>query len=376
MLSLDSLAVPTLLLHEDRARANIRRMAQKCAQAGVAFRPHFKTHQSAQVGEWFRDEGVSAITVSSLRMAEYFAGAREGAAVWGDITVAFPLNVREMERVRSLAGRVRLGLLVDSPAAIHALGRGVGAPVDVWLEVDTGYQRSGLDSGAVGAFAALLDDGSRYPHLRVRGLLTHTGHSYAAGTDFAALHAQTASTLRGLRDLLVERGSGPLEISVGDTPIASTVDDFGPVDELRPGNFIFYDWMQHSIGVCREEEIAVAVACPVVAVYPQRCEVVIYGGAVHLSKDFLRRADGALDFGHVAPLALDGWGAAIPDTYLRSLSQEHGIVHATPAAFERHLSQLAVGDLIAVLPIHSCLTADLLKEYLTLDGRRLGMMTL
>ncbi len=400
MLPLDALTVPTLLLDEARARANIRRMAQKAAHARARLRPHFKTHQSAAVGAWFRDEGIRAITVSSLRMARYFAAVQTDAAAredgepgWDDITVAFPLNLRELPLADDLAARVRLGLLVESVAAIEALGAGLSAPVDIWLEVDTGYHRSGVDltnggpanggpahdepgAHAFAALAALCAAAERHPHLRLRGLLTHSGHSYApaAPAARAALHRATLALLERARAALHAAGFGPLELSVGDTPTAAAVDDLGPVDELRPGNFVFYDWMQHAFGVCREEEIAVAVACPVVAKYPARNEVVLYGGAVHLSKEFLRRADGTLEYGRIAPLAAEGWGPALPGVHLRSLSQEHGIVAATPAAYAEHLAPLALGDLVAVLPVHSCLTADLLKEYCTLDGRRLEMM--
>jgi D-serine deaminase-like pyridoxal phosphate-dependent protein len=63
----------------------------------LAFRPHFKTHQSLELGNWFKDYGVTQITVSSLEMAEYFA------TQWNDITVAFPVNVLEINRINSLA---------------------------------------------------------------------------------------------------------------------------------------------------------------------------------------------------------------------------------------------------------------------------------
>lgn len=64
---------PTLLLDKDKAIRNIEKMAGKARKSGVRFRPHCKTHHSAGVGEWFRDFGVDAITVSSLDMAACFA---------------------------------------------------------------------------------------------------------------------------------------------------------------------------------------------------------------------------------------------------------------------------------------------------------------
>ncbi len=94
---------PTLLVDEALCRRNIARMAEKARIAGVRFRPHFKTHQSAAIGEWFREAGVTAITVSSVSMARYFSGAG-----WSDITIAFPVNLREMEEINRLAGEIHL----------------------------------------------------------------------------------------------------------------------------------------------------------------------------------------------------------------------------------------------------------------------------
>ena len=60
---------PTMVLNEEVCKSNIARMAAKAKAANVVFRPHFKTHQSREIGEWFRASGVDKITVSSLNMA-------------------------------------------------------------------------------------------------------------------------------------------------------------------------------------------------------------------------------------------------------------------------------------------------------------------
>ena len=91
---------PTLFLDSERVLRNIARMSARAAAAGVLLRPHFKTHQSVAVGDWFRDYGVTGITASSVSMAEYFA-----AADWRDITIALPVNPREIARIGELAGR-------------------------------------------------------------------------------------------------------------------------------------------------------------------------------------------------------------------------------------------------------------------------------
>src|SRR4030042_2672023 len=94
---------PTFLLDKQRVLKNIEKMAGKAKASGARFRPHFKTHQSAEVGNWFRDFGVTAITVSSLDMASYFA--KHG---WSDITVAFIVNTLEIDIINDLAGRIKL----------------------------------------------------------------------------------------------------------------------------------------------------------------------------------------------------------------------------------------------------------------------------
>ncbi len=100
---------PTFIVDELRTRKNIRKMALKAKSNHVVFRPHFKTHQSAEIGEWFREEGIDRITVSSVTMAEYFAEAG-----WNDMLIAFPVNILEIESINKLAEKISLSLTIES----------------------------------------------------------------------------------------------------------------------------------------------------------------------------------------------------------------------------------------------------------------------
>jgi D-serine deaminase-like pyridoxal phosphate-dependent protein len=362
----DRIDQPMLLLNEVTARNNIQRMVEKVSRAGVRFRPHFKTHQSAEIGAWFREFGVERITVSSVEMAEYFA-----ANGWQDILIAFSLNIRQLERIRALAGKVKLGLLVENLEAINALTQTPHFAADIWVKIDAGAHRTGVDWLETGKVADLINAIAQLPDLNFKGLLTHSGNTYHCENAQQVVSAfrEGVEHINLVRQALQAKGFGKIEISVGDTPGCSLCNDLSGIDELRPGNFIFYDAQQLAIGSCTAEDIAVAVACPVVALHPERREVTIYGGAIHLSKDILE-VDGTTSYGLVAFAKGEGWGAPVPGAFVRSLSQEHGILQFA----DDQGQQLKVGDLVCVLPAHSCLTVQLLRKYLTLSGRVISTM--
>ena len=128
--------------------------------------------------------------------------------------------------------------------------------------------------------------------------------------------------------------------------------------------------MQREIGACTNEQIAIAMACPVVAIYAERNEVIVHGGGVHFSKDFLKNTDGSASFGDVVILTPQGWGAPIQSAYVKSLSQEHGVL-IVPAA---EIQKFKIGDVVGILPVHACLTADAMGAYQTLQGHVIEMM--
>lgn len=343
-----SLEKPTLLVDAQQVRENIAQMAAKAERANLQFRPHFKTHQSILVGGIFREYGVDKITVSSLSMAAQFA-----ADGWRDITVAVPVNVRELERINRLAGQVRLQLLTDSLEATRLLQAGLRAEVGLFIKIDVGYHRVGVEPHQIEVLDELVDAIAANPRTRFCGFLTHAGQSYAARgrAEILAIHEASLAQMRPLRARYSSRFPD-LVLSVGDTPTCSLAENFEGMDEIRPGNFVFYDVMQTQIGSCTAEQIALGVACPVIAKHAERGEAVLYGGAVHLSKDRIL-VDGRDCFGWLARWRAGArWELLDPQThYLSGLSQEHGKAKL-PATL---LHELKIGDVLVVLPIHSCL---------------------
>ncbi|NNK87300.1 MAG: alanine racemase [Flavobacteriaceae bacterium] len=348
---------PTLILDQQKCRANIRKMVLKAEMHGLKLRPHFKTHQSLAVGRWFKEEGIQGITVSSLGMAQYFSEE------WSDITVAFPVNIREINTINTLAKRINLNLLVESLESIRFLDKHLTGNISVFIKLNLGNDRTGLDPKNLDLIEKLTETIDASSKLKFSGFLGHAGQTYKCRSEkeIKEVHSLAKAALVDVTEALRSRFPDIIS-SYGDTPSCSVCDDFEGVDEIRPGNFVFYDLMQVQIGACESNDIAVALACPVVSIHHDRKEVVIYGGGIHLSKDRLTE-NGADLFGKLAEPIGSGWGDLIPGCHIKSLSQEHGVVSVST----KMLKDLKVGELVYVLPVHSCMTANLMKAYLT-DG--------
>jgi D-serine deaminase-like pyridoxal phosphate-dependent protein len=362
----DSIISPTLILNKERCLKNIRQMAEKAKEANACFRPHFKTHQSAIVGEWFRPFGVSAITVSSVSMAKYFS--KNG---WKDITIAFPVNIREIHAINDLAKSIHLELLAESVDSIRFLGENLKAQVGIWLKADVGANRTGIPVDDHHSFLSLAREINSIKKSDFKGILTHAGQTYHSDSveGVKQIYRDATAKLQSLRESLHRAGFKEVKISWGDTPSCSLVEDLRGVNEIRPGNFVLYDYSQLHIGSGQEDNIAAAVACPVVAIHPDREEIVIHGGAIHLSKESLER-NNMCTYGQVALPATTGWGKLLPGGYVKSLSQEHGILSLP----KKNLADIHIGDLVVIVPIHSCLTVNLFKRFITLDGEIIPTM--
>ncbi len=353
--------IPTLLLDETKCRQNIRMMADKASVNNLIFRPHFKTHQSLEIGEWYKQEGVEAITVSSLGMAKYFAD--DG---WREITVAFPCNINQIDIINDLAARIRLNILVDNKTVVELLEAQLTASINVYIEIDAGGGRTGLNVSNLTQIEKLLYDVRNSSNLILKGIYSHAGHTYyCKGIDDIKKTAQKSlNQLTDLKKTLCSR-FGELEFCYGDTPSCSVLEKFDGIDAISPGNFVFYDIMQLGIGSCQIDQVALAMACPVVSIDKDRGEVCIYGGGIHFSKDAVVE-DGKASFGIAATVRNNNW-EVLTGSSVSKLSQEHGIIKVD----YDELDKIDIGDTLLVLPIHSCLTAQCIGEYTLFNGSTL-----
>ena len=349
-------STPTLIVNKTIALNNLDRMINVANKNNLILRPHFKTHQSIEIGNWFKEKGVTSITVSSIKMAEFFSSE------WDDITIAFPLNILEIDKLNFMIRRNKVKLLIDSISPLKILNSQLQDSIEVYLKIDVGYNRAGLKVEEKQKIKSIIEFCKTSEKISFLGFLAHFGDSYKSRNklEIKSVFEKSIERIKVLSD-----GFPNYQISIGDTPTCSTINKYPEfINEIRPGNFIFYDLAQYKIGSCEIEDIAIRMICPVVSIYEEREEVLIYGGSVHFSKDILRENEND-KFGYV--YFGEAWDVSNKIGYIKSLSQEHGIVK-----LEKKID-LKIGDQLNVIPVHSCLAVDKMGMFYE-SGKRIEIM--
>ena len=360
---LGDLKTPAALVDVARLAGNAAWGAKRARDLGVALRPHVKTHKCVEAARIQTLETGGAITVSTFAEARAFAA--EG---FRDILHAVPLSPGRLDEAAELAQTVpAFHVLLDHPATAERLEAAAarrGLEMSVFLKVDCGYHRAGVDPRNPEAliFARSLAESV---HLKFRGVLTHAGHAYGArNADEAARVAEQERTVTAaFAEALRAEGVSVETVSVGSTPTFAAARSMEGVTEARPGNYLFFDAHQAAIGSCAEDDIAFGVLATVVGCYPNRNEAVVDAGALALSKDAGPvHVDPACGFGLLAGES----GERLAGLRLVSLTQEHGLIRARPGAT---VEDLRPGSRLRIFPNHSCLAAACFDRYHVLDGQ-------
>jgi D-serine deaminase-like pyridoxal phosphate-dependent protein len=352
---IEDLPTPSALVDLDRLESNAKRMAEKAMRLGVRLRPHVKTHKCIEAARIQTDLHFGGLTVSTLAEAQAFA-----AGGFSDITYAVPIAPQKIGAAADLHAEIGyLNLLVDHPDTVRAIeelasSRSISLPV--YLEIDCGDGRSGVDpaSDIAQLLVRRLADSEA---IDFRGLLTHAGHSYRSRSrsevyEVACEERNLITAFAAeIRDLGVELP----EVSVGSTPTLRAIDDLTGVTEARPGNYIFFDAFQAAIGSCDLDDVAFSLLATVISVDTQQARAIIDAGALALSKDLGPiHVDPECGFG--LPVTLEGQHR-LPGLRLVGLTQEHGTLTGPG------VEALHPGTRIRILPNHSCLSAACFDRY-------------
>ena len=312
-----------------------------------------------------RQIGRGAVGICCAKLGEAEVFAQAGIA---DIRLPYPLNPVNAARVVALLDRTRLSFIVDHAEVARGWSDAMqraGREVDVLVKVDVGFHRCGIDPAAPGAdeFVARIAD---MPGLRFRGLLSHAGHGYGAGSDAAAaaIAADEARILTSLAERVRAHGVGVDAISVGATPTARFSVNAPGLTELRPGNYIFFDRTQVALGAAAWGDCALTVLARVVTKHGAD-RLILDCGSKTLSNDQARGFESVPGYGAVLQ-SIDG-DAPDESLLIERLSEEHATVRFVSGVPNR-ASALEPGDLVRVVPNHSCVVSNLVDAVWLVDG--------
>lgn len=351
------LRTPFVAVHRRRLQANIDRIAALGRRHGLTVRPHAKTHKCPEIARLQIDAGAVGITVAKPGEALVFL--RSGVR---SLTLAYPVIdsgviAQLLDEADTCAASIQF--VIDSPAGLQALqhaARNRNDRTAAFLELDVGLHRCGVppQSRLVAELAAEL---ARGPRTQFAGILSHAGHAYGAGSPegVAAVAESERAAMQAAATMLGAAGIEVPCVSVGSTPTVCLARDFAAVDEIRPGNYVFFDRTAMRLGAAGEDEIALAVFTTVVSVNATYC--IVDAGSKTLSSDLGPHGTGA-DMGHGQAIAFGPHaGRALT---LAKLSEEHGFIP--------HQGQpLEIGTRLMVIPNHSCPVVNLADELVILS---------
>lgn len=354
---IDDRLTPYIEIDAARLENNLQAMQQKASRAGVALRPHIKTHKSLFIARRQRELGASGITVSKPSEGEVFIRGGER-----DILLAYPvIRAESVATLLQLATQhqAKVTLIVDALHGVAAIAdaqrQQPDAAIAVAIKVDVGLHRIGVDphSGEAVALAQAI----QAAQLPFAGLVSHAGHAYGAGNPqaIAAIAQQEAQLMQQVKRVLREAGFTDCAISVGATPTALATDVVDGTDEIRPGNYALLDLTACRLGLSRVDDLALSVIARVVAV--NKHFAIIDAGSKMLSADKGPHGTDASGFG----VAVDEDGGRYE---ISKLSEEHGFLALQGAAPR-------VGSLLRIFPNHSCAVMAQSASYVLryADGR-------
>jgi D-serine deaminase-like pyridoxal phosphate-dependent protein len=344
-MDISMLETPCIVADMDKVRANQKIMAFCARTFGCSLRPHIKTHKIPELALLQLKGGADGITCAKVSEAEVMS---DGGV--DDIFIAYPLagdfRIRRAIRLSKRVKRLILG--VDSWQTAKLLSDAAVAEslkLEVRLEVDTGLHRTGAAYDAASELALSINS---MPGLLLTGIYTFRGLVLdgKASADNEAAGRQEGEMLVSLADEMRSAGLDIRDVSGGSTPTGRFVAQVPGVTEIRPGTYIFQDYMQVMENSCRIEDCAAYVLVTVVST-PDDGYAVIDGGSKTFATDF--------QLG-IEPFNYDGYGIAAgnPDLLLARVNEEHGIIVS-----QKGSTGLRVGQRIKIVPTHICSTVNL-----------------
>lgn len=328
---------PVAVIDMDRVERNIARIQKACDAAGVANRPHIKTHKSPVLAKMQIAAGARGITCQKLGEAEVIA--RAGI---DDILISYNLlGDEKMARLGALQANADITVAADNSVVVADLPKAAaasGRPLSVVVECDTGRKRAGVETPAEAVALARQIAGSK--GLSFAGFLL-----YPTETGWTEAQRFYDSALAGVR----AEGLEPRIVSTGGTPNLKNLGKLNGGTEHRFGTYIYNDRMQVAAEVATWEDCALHIYSTVVSrAAPERG--ILDAGSKTLTSD---------------TGGLDGHGLILehPEARIARFAEEHGFLDLS-----RSNTRPGVGDIVRIVPNHVCVVVNMMDEVVMVRG--------
>ena len=244
----DELPTPALVVDLDQLEGNITRLASHAKSAGIALRPHAKTHKCAAIARLQMAAGALGVCVATLREAEAMAEGGVGGLL---LTSEMVGGVKIRRLVELTRRRPDTMSVVDDPghaAELSAAARAAGLTLNVLIDIDPGSRRTAIAPGEKAADLARRI--TALPGLRLRGIHCYSGSSaHVTGFEQRRAHSEKAMAPAIATFLELRREGLPMEILSGGSTGTYNIDPaFGAMTELQAGSYVFMDVDYRRIG--------------------------------------------------------------------------------------------------------------------------------
>ncbi len=242
------LDTPALCVDLDRLERNLATLQAQVSGAGIASRPHAKTHKCPAIARLQLASGAVGICVAKLSEAEvmFEHGVDRLLLTTSNVT---PSKIKRAMQLRKWCdGFIQA---VDTPANARELSdaaREAGVTADVVVDVDPGGHRTGIEPGDPAVALAQLVD--QLPNLQLRGMLCYDGGSqHVAGFEARRTQALERLAPAGETFAAMQRAGLNVEIfSGGGTGTYNIDHETAGFTDVQAGSYVFMDAQYMAIG--------------------------------------------------------------------------------------------------------------------------------
>ena len=328
---------PCAVIDMDRVERNIARIQKACDEAGIANRPHIKTHKNPMLAQLQIKAGAKGITCQKLGEAEIMADSGID-----DILISYNLlGDEKMARLGALQGKANVTVAADNSVVIGDLPKAAaasGRPLPVVVECDTGRKRAGVETPAEAIARARAVAGAK--GLSFAGFMLYPTETGWADAQKFYDEAQAGVRAHGLDATIVSTGGTPNLVNLGKLKGGT---------EHRFGTYIYNDRMQVAAGVATWDDCALHIYSTVVSrAGPERG--ILDAGSKTLTSD---------------TGGLEGHGLILehPEAKIARFAEEHGFLDLS-----RSNTRPNVGDVVRIVPNHVCVVVNMMDEVVMVRG--------